>query len=109
MRYGDKDELVFRAVRASGEDVAVEGLSDGTRDQLFLALRLALLEQRRGEALPFVGDDILTSFDEERTAQAIGMLAEFGEKRQAIIFSHHRHVAEIATEKLGERLDLIEL
>jgi len=109
MRFGDKDELVFRAVRKGGEDVAVEGLSDGTRDQLFLALRLALLEQRRGEPLPFIGDDILTSFDEERTAQAIAMLAEFGEKRQTIIFSHHRHVAEIAAERLGERLDLIEL
>ncbi len=109
MLYGDKDELVFRAVRAGGKDVAVDGLSDGTRDQLFLALRLALLEQRRGEPLPFIGDDILTSFDEERTAQAIGMLAEFGEQRQTIIFSHHRHVAEIAAEKLGERLDLIEL
>lgn len=109
MRFGDNDALVFRAVRASGEDVAVDGLSDGTRDQLYLALRLALLEQRRGEPLPFVGDDLLTSFDEERTGQALEMLAESGNARQTILFTHHRHVADIASERLGERLDLIEL
>ena len=108
-RFGDNDERVFKAVRASGEDVEISGLSDGSRDQLFLALRLALLEQRRGEALPFIGDDLLTSFDEERTGQAIEMLSEFGQARQVILFTHHRHVGEIARQRLGGRLDLIEL
>ncbi len=109
VRFGDNDDLVFRAVRTGGEDVLVEGLSDGSRDQLFLALRLALLEQQRGEPLPFIGDDLLTSFDEARTSQAVELLAEFGKKRQTILFSHHRHVADIARLKLGDRLDLIEL
>lgn len=107
--YDDNDKLVFKAIRMGGEPVDVSGLSDGTRDQLFLALRLAMLEQRRGEPLPFIGDDLLTSFDETRTAQAIDILAEFGKERQAILFSHHRHVAEIARDKLGSKLDLIEL
>lgn len=109
VRFADDDQPSFAAIRSGGEPVPVAGLSDGTRDQLFLALRLALLEQRRGEPLPFIGDDILTSFDEGRTAQAIGMLAEFGQYRQTVIFSHHRHVAEIAAARLGENLDLIEL
>jgi len=96
-------------VRAGGEDVDVAGLSDGTRDQLFLALRLALLERRGGEPLPFIGDDILTSFDEVRAGHAIAMLAECGKTRQTILFSHHRHVAEIARTQLGDKLDLIDL
>ena len=45
----------------------VEGLSEGARDQLFLSLRLALLERRAGEPLPFIGDDMLASFDDART------------------------------------------
>ncbi len=108
-RFDDNDELVFKAVRAGGEDVDIAGLSDGTRDQLFLALRLALLERRGGEPLPFIGDDILTSFDEVRAGHAIAMLAECGKTRQTILFSHHRHVAEIARTQLGDKLDLIDL
>ena len=46
------------ALRPEGERVRIEGLSEGARDQLFLALRLALLERRVGEPLPFIGDDI---------------------------------------------------
>lgn len=109
VQFGDDDKPVFAAVRSGEQFVSIAGLSDGTRDQLFLALRLALLEQRRGESLPFIGDDILTSFDEVRTAQAIEMLAEFGQVRQTILFSHHRHVAEIAQMQLKGGLDLIEL
>jgi uncharacterized protein YhaN len=84
-------------------------MSEGARDQLFLSLRLALLELRGAEPLPFVGDDLLGSFDEARVACALGLLAEFGRSRQAILFTHHRHVAEIAKEALGEQADVIAL
>jgi chromosome segregation protein len=73
-------------------------LSEGARDQLFLSLRLALLERRAGEPLPFVGDDILASFDDKRTQLTLALLAEFGRTRQAILFTHHGHVAELARE-----------
>lgn len=107
--YGDSDQPVFVAQRENRQMVPIGGLSDGTRDQLFLCLRLALLEQRGGEPLPFIGDDLLTSFDDTRTGHALELLAEFGQKRQAILFTHHNHVAELARERLGNRLDLIEL
>ena len=47
----------------------VDGMSDGTRDQLYLSLRLATLEQHlsKGEPMPFVVDDILIGFDDNRT------------------------------------------
>ena len=79
----------------------VEGLSEGARDQLFLALRLALLERHAGEPLPFIGDDILASFDDARTAQTLAVLADFGRARQAIVFTHHRHVADLAEAARG--------
>ena len=94
--YDDQDRPVLVALRREGERVRIEGLSEGARDQLFLALRLALLERRAGEPLPFIGDDILASFDDERTARTLALLAEYGRRRQVIVFTHHRHVADLA-------------
>jgi chromosome segregation protein len=89
--------------------VEVSGMSEGACDQLFLSLRLALLELRGGEPPPFIGDDLLASFDEARTARALELLAEFGKARQAIVFTHHRHVAEIAARLSGVSADVVEL
>ena len=109
MDYGDDDRPLLVAARAGGEHVGVAGLSEGTRDQLFLALRLALLERRSGEALPFIGDDLLTSFDEARTAASRNLLATAGRARQIIIFTHHRHVADLAEAVEGHVVDVVRL
>jgi chromosome segregation protein len=94
--YDQADEPILVALRVSGERVKIEGLSEGARDQLFLALRLALLERRPAEPLPFIGDDLLASFDETRTQRTLALLAEFGRARQVILFTHHLHVADLA-------------
>jgi len=73
-----------------------------------LSLRLALLELR-DEPLPFIGDDLLATFDDQRTARALELLAEFGRQRQAILFTHHRSVVDIAANLHGARIDVIEL
>ena len=106
--YDDSDRPVLVALRPEGERVRIEGLSEGARDQLFLALRLALLERRVGEPLPFIGDDILASFDDERTARTLALLAEYGRRRQVIVFTHHRHVADLAhAAQVG--IDVVEM
>jgi len=76
----------------------VEGMSDGTADQLYLALRLASLEKymENSEPLPFVVDDILIRFDDERSAAALQVLAQLANRTQVIFFTHHRHLAELA-------------
>ncbi len=107
--HGDDDQPILVSRRASGESVTVDGLSEGTRDQLFLSLRLALLAQRPSEPMPFIGDDLLTSFDEARTGATLRLLAAAGERQQIILFTHHRHVAEIAEAMPGRRIDVIEL
>lgn len=74
-------------------------LSDGTRDQLFLALRLVMVEEyaRKAPALPFIADDLLQSFDDYgRTVNALAALAELSQHAQVIVLSHHRQLAEIA-------------
>jgi len=107
--YDDEDAPTLVGLRDSGQRVPLAGMSEGTRDQLFLALRLALLELRKAEPLPFIGDDLLASFDDERTRRALELLAQFGRERQAILFTHHRHVAEIASRMTDAKIDVVNL
>jgi len=86
-------------VRSDGARLGVEGMSSGTRDQLYLALRLATAETySQGEPLPFIVDDVLVNFDEERTAATLRVLREMGRHTQVILFTHHRHLAALAEE-----------
>ncbi len=109
--FDDDDAPRIIGRRSSGETVPVMGLSEGTRDQLYLALRLAYLEEYAGraETAPFIGDDLFTSFDEDRTANGIAALAAIGGRVQPILFTHHKHVVEIARSTAGSKLDVIEL
>jgi uncharacterized protein YhaN len=78
--------------------VYVEGMSSGTRDQLYLALRLASLEKymESAEPMPFIVDDVLVDFDDARSQAALNSLAELAEKTQVILFTHHSQVVEQA-------------
>jgi len=107
--YGDDDQPVLVAKRHTGEQVAVAGLSEGTRDQLFLALRLALLERRTSEPIPFIGDDLLSSFDENRTSAMLRLLVAAGQQQQIILFTHHRHVVDLARSVNEHLIEVIDL
>jgi chromosome segregation protein len=97
----DVPRLVGR--RPTGEAVKISGMSTGARDQFYLALRLAYLEEYAGRAepAPFIGDDLFASFDENRTANGLAALAAIGDLVQPIVFTHHRHVADIARTITG--------
>ena len=108
--FDDNDTPSLVGARANGgKNIKVHEMSEGTRDQLFLVLRLALLEQRGGEPMPFIGDDLLASFDETRTGEALDVLAQFGQRSQVILFTHHAHVVDIARARLGGRVDIVTL
>lgn len=64
-------------------------LSDGTRAQLYLALRLAVLDVvlPPAPAVPVILDDALLTFDEERLALALTVLRQVAQRRQIIVFS----------------------
>lgn len=101
--FNEKDEPVLAGIRPNGKRVHVEGMSNGTRDQLYLALRLASLEKymESSEPMPFIVDDILVDFDDERSEAALTALASLAKKTQVILFTHHSRVVEQA-HKLGE-------
>ena len=90
------------ASRASGSEVGVEALSEGTRDQLYLALRLGSIEGQTGAgSLPIVCDDLLITADDARSAALLKVLAAAAEHSQVIVFSHHAHLIDIANRTLG--------
>jgi uncharacterized protein YhaN len=90
--------LAVRNPARSTPRVRVDGLSDGTRDQLFLALRLAGIEQhfRNREPVPLIIDDVLVSFDDDRAQATLRCLGELAAKTQVLLFTHHRHVVDLA-------------
>ena len=102
----DKGHPVVVGRRANGGIAAVATMSDGTRDQLFLAFRLASLENYAGatEPLPFIADDILVHFDDERSRSTLELLAEFGKINQVLLFTHHRSVRALAEPLVAAQL-----
>ena len=110
--YGAGDEPVLVGVRESGEKVALAGMSDGTQDQLYLALRLASLEKfsADGEPLPLLVDDALVNFDDARARAALKVLQELAARTQVIFFTHHQHMVRLAKEAVdGQVLYIQEL
>jgi uncharacterized protein YhaN len=90
------------------ETKQVDQLSEGTRDQLYLALRLAAIESHP-LALPFIGDDILQTFDDSRAAAALSALSELCAHTQVILLTHHNHIAELAAERFAGKIHVAEL
>lgn len=99
------------ALRNTGERVPVEGLSEGTRDQLFLALRLAALELHIGSAspLPFIADDLFVNFHDARSRAGLAALGELARRTQVIFLTHHEHLAEVARECVGAEINVVTL
>lgn len=100
----DDDTPRLVGVRADGETlVSVDGMSDGTVDQLYLAVRIAAVEDAvaQGLRLPFVADDLFINFDDERSAAGFRVLAELARKTQVLFFTHHAHLSDVADRALA--------
>ena len=68
--------------------------SDGTMDQLYLSLRLAVAEELTGDA-PLILDDALVRFDDVRMKAAVKILKELSQDRQIILFTCQGREANI--------------
>ena len=92
---GRYDRLLLSAdlsmeVAAQDEDTTHGALwrSDGTVDQLYLALRLAVAEELTPQA-PLVLDDAFVRFDDTRVKAAMDILGEYAQDKQVILFTCH--------------------
>ncbi|QDV88640.1 AAA family ATPase [Planctomycetes bacterium TBK1r] len=83
---------------ADGNPISLEVLSRGTREAVFIALRLSLAAAyaRRGVMLPLILDDVLVNFDGDRALHAAETLKTFAELgHQVMMFTCHDHIVDI--------------
>ncbi len=107
----DREPMVLEGLRGDGAKVGIGGLSDGTRDQLYLALRLAALELHLQQAppLPFIADDLFINYDDARAKAGLLALAELSEHTQVVFLSHHDHLVETAHRVFGKEMNIVML
>ena len=111
VEYDSKDQAYLTGLRTNGKVVPVSGMSSGTADQLYLALRVAAIEDYldRSDALPFVADDLFVNFDDRRAGAGFRVLGELARKTQVLFFTHHVHLLDIAREALGGSLSVVDM
>jgi uncharacterized protein YhaN len=102
--FDEKDQPVMMGIRNGDEKVELSGMSDGTTDQLYLALRIASIEKyvSENEPIPFIVDDILIHFDDERAKETLKVLLDLSQKTQVIFFTHHSRLIELMNEVANE-------
>jgi len=92
----DRDFRV-RAGDSYLDEKSADYYSAGTLDQIYLALRLAIadviLEQYPD--MPIFLDDALVQYDYKRAKSAVGMLRAISERRQIILLTCHKHIADL--------------
>lgn len=101
--FDDHDNVQLAGIRQDGRRVPVAGMSSGTADQLYLALRVAAVEDylEHAEPMPFIADDLFINFDDRRAAAGFRVLGELAKKTQVLFFTHHEHLLDVARKALG--------
>lgn len=92
------------AINSSGESMDSESsLSQGTKEQLYLALRLAFIKRHNlaKESLPLVMDDIMVNFDPGRARYAAELFVAFSAANQTLFFTCHPHTASLLRSLSG--------
>jgi uncharacterized protein YhaN len=109
--FGEDDKPVLVAIRQGGERVHVDGLSEGTRDQLYFALRVAAIEDhvQRVSPCPVVLDDLLINSDDTRASAALDVIGELATRTQVLFFTHHRRLVDLALKSNAQIIELSSL
>jgi len=93
---GSRDAAAFEAVLKNGQVRQVPELSRATAEQLYLALRFAVIEDfaRRNEPLPVLMDDVLVNFDPVRARAACLAIARLSSRFQVLAMTCHPETVE---------------
>lgn len=99
--FAPLDTQMLKIEDYKGRILEVPQLSQGTVEQLYLALRFALIVcmKEQGVQLPIVVDDILVNFDHLRLAQTIDLLHLISQNQQIIMLTCHRFLLDYFTER----------
>lgn len=104
-----KNEPVVRVIgERAPHGLPITQLSRGTREQLYLCLRLALMQtSHRGKHVPVLFDDIAVNSDRARFEALAPVLGEIGRDRQVIYFTCHETTRDILAQHAGARIHTI--
>ena len=104
--FDDMGDPVIKAKRPDGKMLTLAEMSDGSRDQLFLALRLGGLARyvKANGPMPFIVDDVLVHFDDDRSAAALAALGELAKETQVVFFTHHKHLISLAESSVSDEI-----
>jgi uncharacterized protein YhaN len=102
--FNADDVPILVGLRPDQSSVPISGMSDGSRDQLYLALRLSALNRylEAHEPMPLILDDLLITFDDDRATAILPQLAALARRTQIFLFTHHDHLVELCRRVLGE-------
>ena len=81
--------------KEDGEYIPASRLSVGTIDQLYLSLRLSMLDEISKENMPIILDESFAYYDEERLANILRFLAENAKQHQVIILTCTKREQEL--------------
>ena len=109
LSHDDPSEAVL--LRGPGYPHALpveEPVSTGTREQLYLSLRLAVVDHldREEDRLPLFLDETFVNWDRERRERGLELLREVSRERQVFVFTCHE---ELADDLAGEGARVLSL
>jgi uncharacterized protein YhaN len=107
----DGGKAVLIAREFDGALKRIDQLSKGTREQLYLALRVAAIERyvETTGPVPVTFDDVFSESDEPRSQRIFEALGELADKTQVTVLTHHRYLIEVGERALGGKLVVQEL
>ena len=85
VKFNDEEGMIVEI--ENGNYISAKMLSSGTIDQLYLSLRLAILDSMSEEKIPIILDEAFSHFDDIRLKNILKYLAEKFADRQLIIFT----------------------
>jgi|LSQX01.1.fsa_nt_gb uncharacterized protein YhaN len=94
-----------------GSIVKVDDLSGGTVDQIYLALRLALVHimENSTETIPVIMDEVFAHYDDTRTEEALKLINRISSQRQVVLFTCKERETESAIRICNGNINVIEL
>lgn len=106
VRLNDENGLVVEL--ENGNYIPVSRLSIGTIDQLYLSLRLAMVEELSEEKMPIILDEAFAYYDTQRLKNILQYIAKRFSNYQLMIFSCTSREKEIL-EELNLAFNFIEI
>ena len=107
-KVGINDEKGLIIENEYGDYIPAERLSIGTIDQLYLSLRLSMIDDLSTEKMPIMLDEAFAYFDDERLENVLNFLNENMNEHQVIIFSCTKREKEIL-DKLNIEYNFVEM